>query len=138
MIKPIEYELASTPREPMLPQAVGNVDKAVPLTALIVELELGDEQKGYERDFSTASFRAATLVRTMRREASYSQRDLAARIGVSQARISEIEAGLGKHGPSWDVMERIALVCGREIGLVPRSEDVSPEPRPRGGEARAS
>lgn len=119
MIRSIEVELASTRREPMQPQVVGNLEKAVPLTDLVAEMERGDGQNGYERDFSTASFRAATLVRTMRREASYSQRDLASKIGVSQARISEIEAGLGKHGPTWDVMERIAAVCGREIGLLP-------------------
>ena len=63
------------------------------------------------------------LVRTIRREAGLSQRSLASAIGVSQARVSEIEAGLGKHGPSWEVMERIAAVCGREIGILPLSAD---------------
>ena len=117
MIKNIEVDIAPVRRDPVQPQVVGNLSKAAPLTELIAEIESGEG----ERDFSSASFRAATLVRSMRKDAAFSQRDLATRIGVTQARISEIEAGLGKHGPSWDVMERIAGVCGREIGLIPKA-----------------
>ena len=126
MIKNIEVDIAPVRRDPVQPQVVGNLNKAVPLTELIAEIESGEG----ERDFSSASFRAATLVRSMRKDAAFSQRDLATRIGVTQARISEIEAGLGKHGPSWDVMERIAAVCGREIGLIPKTVTDGPAPEP--------
>ena len=126
MIKNIEVDIAPVRRDPVQPQVVGNLNKAAPLTELIAEIESGEG----ERDFSSASFRAATLVRSMRREAGFTQRDLATGINVTQARISEIEAGLGKHGPSWDVMERIAAVCGREIGLIPKAGAESPASEP--------
>ena len=124
MIRTIEIEMAPSRREPTQASVVGDPAKAVPLTELVAEIESSEGDRGSDRDFSSASFRAAMLVRTMRREASLSQRNLAAAIGVSQARVSEIEAGLGKHGPSWEVMERIAAVCGREIGVMPLSTDM--------------
>ncbi len=123
MIRTIEIDMARDRREPTQASVVGDPAKAVPLTELVAEIESGEGDRGVDRDFSSASFRAAMLVRTMRREASLSQRNLAAAIGVSQARVSEIEAGLGKHGPSWDVMERIAAICGREIGVLPCPTD---------------
>ena len=119
MNRTIEIDMAPHRREPTRASVVGDPTKAVPLTDLVAEIEAGEG----DRDFSSASFRAAMMVRTMRREASLSQRNLASAIGVSQARVSEIEAGLGKHGPSWDVMERIAAVCGCEIRVLPIAAD---------------
>jgi transcriptional regulator with XRE-family HTH domain len=63
--------------------------------------------------------RGGALIRQMRRRARLSQRQLGDRIGVTQARISEIEIGTGKQGPSWDLMERIASACDCKIGILP-------------------
>jgi tetratricopeptide (TPR) repeat protein len=62
---------------------------------------------------------AARLVRTMRERAlrpdgrmGITQADLAARIEVSQARISQIESGEGRDGPSFTLLKRISRACG--------------------------
>ncbi len=68
-----------------------------------------------ERPISGAAYRAGALVRMMRKSNGLSQAELGKRIGVSQARISEIETGIGVQGPTWDLMERIAAACDAAI-----------------------
>jgi DNA-binding XRE family transcriptional regulator len=67
----------------------------------------------------SAALEAAELVRSLRRRAfavegtaGISQEELARRIGTSQARISQIEKGEGRDGPSYALLRRIAYACG--------------------------
>lgn len=64
-----------------------------------------------------ASLRAAEFIRVTRERKGLSQVELAKRLGVSQARISEIEKGKGKNGPSVDLLQRIAAACGGKLHL---------------------
>jgi phasin family protein len=64
---------------------------------------------------------AAALVRSMRRNArrpdgtlGITQEELANRIGVSQTRISHIENGVGRDGPSFTLLKRISRACDVE------------------------
>jgi transcriptional regulator with XRE-family HTH domain len=103
------------PRVTSRPELRGSLDRVVAR----VDARRGDDEFG-------AAFRAGGLVRRMRREADLSQRALGESLGVSQARISEIEAGAGSQGPTWALMERIAAACGREIGLADTQAEAAP------------
>jgi len=107
-------ETAPKRRKPIKPASVSRGATRGTLEGLISRIDAarGDGNFG-------AAFRAGGLVRQMRRDALLSQRDLADILSISQARISEIEAGLGTQGPTWDLMERIASACGRTIGILP-------------------
>lgn len=110
-------------RRPEAPEARGRSALGAPLhrVAARVDARRGNTEFG-------AALRAGALARRMRLEAALSQKELGELLGVSQARISEIEAGTGRHGPSWDIMERIAAACGRRIGLVAADRDALIEP----------
>ena len=58
-----------------------------------------------------AALEAGRLIRSFRETAGLSQGQLAQRIGVSQPRISAIENGEGRDGPSYALIKRIAAVC---------------------------
>lgn len=73
------------------------------------------EREGGGTGLSGAAFHAGALVRSMRKTGHLSQAVLADRLRMSQARISEIEAGVGVRGPSWTLMKRIAEACGAVI-----------------------
>jgi DNA-binding XRE family transcriptional regulator len=64
-----------------------------------------------------AALRAARFVRETREAAELSQAKLATRLGVSQARVSEIEKGAGTYGVSVELLERIAIACGGTLGF---------------------
>jgi ribosome-binding protein aMBF1 (putative translation factor) len=55
---------------------------------------------------------AARFVRQMREHAELSQRALGERLGVSQARISEIEKGGAPEGVSYALLKRVSRACG--------------------------
>lgn len=57
---------------------------------------------------------AARLVREMRRSAGLNQRELAARLGVSQPRIARLERIMKGDGPSYTMIRRVAIACGVE------------------------
>jgi transcriptional regulator with XRE-family HTH domain len=88
-----------------------------PLSDVAAALERRSPEDMRAAGLSSAAMRAGELIRGMRVTAGLSQAQLAARIGVGQPRIAELEVGAGRHGPSWDVMERIAAACGRELGV---------------------
>jgi CspA family cold shock protein len=82
----------------------------------------------------SAALEAAELVRAFRRRAvaadgraGISQDELASRIGTSQARVSQIENGEGRDGPSYALLRRIAFACGIDWTLMLRTitEDTS-------------
>lgn len=56
-----------------------------------------------------------SFVRDARRDAGLSQRQLAARAGTSQARISRIENG--REDPSVRTLQRLLRACGRNLVL---------------------
>jgi DNA-binding XRE family transcriptional regulator len=60
----------------------------------------------------TASLHAAHFVEQARKQAKLSQADLAEKIGVSQARVSQMEKGEGPYGLSISLLERVAAACG--------------------------
>ncbi|HVQ08389.1 MAG TPA: helix-turn-helix transcriptional regulator [Allosphingosinicella sp.] len=106
-------EKAAVRRQPAKPAVASRADLRKSPERLIAKIDAkrGDNSLG-------AALRAGTLVRKMRREAGFSQKALADTLGVSQARVSEIEAGAGTQGPTWAIMERIAIACDCELGLV--------------------
>jgi transcriptional regulator with XRE-family HTH domain len=113
MVLKVDYKQAEKPRA-IAKALADSKDRGSPIATLVQRLESDDNWPG---KISSAAFRAGDLVRTIRKEAGFSQAALASRIGVKQARISEIEAGAGSQGPTWDLMERIAAACGRRIVL---------------------
>jgi transcriptional regulator with XRE-family HTH domain len=54
---------------------------------------------------------AAQFVKKLRKSAGLTQRDLAARLGISQPRISAMERGIGPDGPSYLMLKRVADAC---------------------------
>jgi DNA-binding transcriptional regulator YiaG len=96
-----------------------NPDKKGSFEGLIGAIEADDIRRGQTPALTSAAFRAAAIVRTMRKSGQLSQQDLADRLGLSQARVSEIESGVGVQGPTWDLMERIAKACDSKILISP-------------------
>jgi DNA-binding Xre family transcriptional regulator len=84
---------------------------------------LEDPQFRERFEQTSAALEAADLVRLMRQNAlsrsgvrGISQDELAARTGLSQPRISQIERGTGRDGISYAVLRKIAYACGIEWG----------------------
>jgi DNA-binding XRE family transcriptional regulator len=65
----------------------------------------------------TATLHAAHFVEQARKQAHLSQADLAEKIGVSQARVSQMEKGEGPYGLSISLLERVAAACGGTLQL---------------------
>lgn len=105
----------SANRRDVRPAKVGSKGRGRPLSDLIKRIESADPALAREKKLSSAAIRAGALVRAMRKDAHLSQSALADKIGVAQARISEIEAGVGTQGPTWDLMERISAACGKAL-----------------------
>jgi DNA-binding XRE family transcriptional regulator len=59
-----------------------------------------------------ASLHAAEFVKKARKAADLSQAALAAKLDVSQVRISQMERGRAPYGPSLTLLERVARACG--------------------------
>ena len=64
-----------------------------------------------------ANLHAAELIREARKFAHLSQAALAAKLQVEQSRISQMESGRGKYGPSVVLLERVARACGGTLRL---------------------
>jgi DNA-binding XRE family transcriptional regulator len=114
----------STKRRETTPAKVGSKNRGRPLADVLEKMEHADPHLTAERGLSSAAMRAGDLVRAMRKDAGLSQSKLAEQLGISQARISEIEAGIGSQGPTWDLMERISVACGKTLGVAASSEDL--------------
>jgi transcriptional regulator with XRE-family HTH domain len=61
---------------------------------------------------------AATMLRTARREAGLTQRELARRAGVPQPTVARIEARTVV--PRLDTLDVLLAVCGKQLDLRPR------------------
>lgn len=83
------------------------------------ELELIERDPALRlaRARAKAARQIAGLLTGMRKDAGLTQADVAARIGVSQARISQVESGLIDHAPSVDFAFVYAAACERTIEL---------------------
>ena len=76
------------------------------------------EEKAALQAEENASLRAAEFLKEVRERAGLSQSELAAKLGVTQARISQIEnAQSHKGGPTFDLLSRISHACGGELVL---------------------
>jgi transcriptional regulator with XRE-family HTH domain len=127
MSRKVEIEVTEHERPASLP-TVSSGNRGRPLSALVEELEAKSPQVVAGAGLSSAAMRAGDLVRSMRKAAGYSQAQLAAEVGVSQSRISELESGAGSQGPTWDVMERVAQACGQIVGLIDNPYLRNPNP----------
>lgn len=61
---------------------------------------------------------SAKLLRSLRERAGKSQKEVAAMLGVSQARISQVESGSPQYTPAIDFVYRFADACGARVSLV--------------------
>lgn len=108
---------ASNESRNISPAKVTSKGRGRPLADLVRKMERKMPELASARGLSSAAMRAGDLVRAMRKDAGLSQSQLAKRLEVTQARISEIEAGIGAQGPTWDLMERLSAACGRTLGV---------------------
>ena len=97
--------------------SVSSKERGRPLADLVEAFEREDASLVRQKGLSSAAMRAGSQIREMRKRAGLSQAELGRKIGATQARISELEAGLGVQGPTWDVLERIAAACGTPIRI---------------------
>ena len=100
---------------------VSNPKKRGSFEGLIGAIEADDARRGEAPAIFSAAVRAAAIVRTMRKSGNLSQKELADRLGLTQARISEIESGVCTQGPTWDLMERVAKACASRILISPHA-----------------
>jgi DNA-binding XRE family transcriptional regulator len=64
-----------------------------------------------------SSLLAARFVEYSRKSARLSQKALAGALGVTQARVSQMEKGEGAYGLSITLLDRVAKVCGGHLRL---------------------
>lgn len=79
-----------------------------------------------------AVFMAADFVRKARQKAGLTQVELAKRLHVSQARVSVMESGSAKQGPSIAVLSKVARACGVTLRLsidVPHMNEEANSPK---------
>jgi transcriptional regulator with XRE-family HTH domain len=74
-----------------------------------------------------AALAAGQLVRGWREHAGLTQKQLAERLRLTQARVSAIEKGRGRDGPTYGLMQRLATACGVNwpTGVAVATTDVS-------------
>lgn len=68
-------------------------------------------------DEASAALEAGRLIRELRERAGLSQRELAEKLETTQPRVSALEAGRGRDGPSYALLKRIVIACGGEWQL---------------------
>ena len=80
-----------------------------------------DVRAGYQEQTAIASI--GRLMREIREQAKLSQEQWAELIGMSQADISRLEAGMGKKGPTFDTLVRWFHATRLKLAIqaVPRS-----------------
>lgn len=100
-------------------------DKSSKSAALDSLRQRGMRVKAFAEGYAArdAIVNAGQMVRNMRVGANLTQSELAKQAGMSQPEISRIEAGVGKHGPSVETLDRLAEACG--MGLVMGMRDLA-------------
>jgi chaperonin GroES len=93
-------------------------------------------RQGYEEQ--GAVLEAASLIRQMRESAGLTQGALALKLGTSQPHLSMLERGVGRHGPTFLMLKKIAWACGQELRIFSQSapETMAPMPRQVTGSTR--
>lgn len=74
----------------------------------IIKKEMGDQEFRFYFERERAISQIARLVRNARQSSEMTQKDLAQKVGTTQAVISRIESGNDSRIPSMDLLERIA------------------------------
>lgn len=74
----------------------------------VLKKEMKDKEFRFYFERERAISQIARLVRNARQECAITQKDLAKKVGTSQAVISRIESGHDSRIPSMDLLERIA------------------------------
>lgn len=73
-------------------------------------------------DVAKYALEAAALVRDIRNKADnglgIDQSELARRMNVTQARISQLERGDGPRGPTYAMLKRVAIACNVELQII--------------------
>jgi transcriptional regulator with XRE-family HTH domain len=59
----------------------------------------------------------ANLLKRLRIESEFSQADMAAKLGVSQPRIAQLESGKPDNLPSLEQIAEYAFYCGRSVTI---------------------
>lgn len=121
----LEIERSANRRD-VRPAKVSSHGRGRPLSDLVERIERTHPALAREKGLSSAAMRAGALIRAMRKDAHLSQSELAGKLGFSQARLSEIETGVGTQGPTWDLMERISTACGKTLGVANSSGELEP------------
>lgn len=106
---------------------VGSGDRGRPVADLLARVERkypGIEEK---IGLSSAALRAGQLVREIRKSRGWTQTQLADLLGWDQERISNIERGEGTRGPTFDVLQKIAIACDYDLLFAPRVQAVAAE-----------
>jgi transcriptional regulator with XRE-family HTH domain len=106
---------------------VGSGDRGRPVADLFARVERkypGIEEK---IGLSSAALRAGQLVREIRKSRGWTQTQLADLLGWDQERISNIERGEGTRGPTFDVLQKIAIACDYDLIFAPRMQAVVAE-----------
>jgi DNA-binding XRE family transcriptional regulator len=78
-------------------------------------LEGEKERAAYFDALSAAN--SGQFVRQARKRKGWTQAQLATVLGISQARISELESGSARQGPTVGLLARIADACGLKLAL---------------------
>jgi DNA-binding XRE family transcriptional regulator len=68
-------------------------------------------------DEARAALIAAEFIKTTRKAAHLSQAELAKKVDVTQARISQMEQGESKSGPSLALLAKIAAALGGSLNI---------------------
>jgi transcriptional regulator with XRE-family HTH domain len=98
-------------------------DRGAPLDDFLAKVEAKHPGIEDEIGASSAAVRAGRKVREMRQARRLTQARLAEALGWDQVRISNIERGEGTRGPTFDVLQKIAVVCNYDIEFKPREEE---------------
>jgi DNA-binding transcriptional regulator YiaG len=122
MTKEAKVDLAAKVRTPAPARATSGM-RGQPMDLVLQALEARDPNAAKATGLTSAGMRAGAIVRGMRRTAGLSQAGLAARIGVTQERVSELERGAGPQGPTYELLDRIAVVCG--MVLMPLKQEMA-------------
>jgi transcriptional regulator with XRE-family HTH domain len=95
------------------------------LSALAMEIATDPQARAAWLEVAAARI-AAQIMRTARERNGLSQSDLARALGVSQARISQVESGRVENIPPLEFLMRFVDACGEELQIASVSSPKGP------------